>query len=50
MNSLSGKKAQDFVKWLDLIKGLLPDSMTIDEAAEIFERRCQEKEEKKDES
>lgn len=50
MNSLSGKRAQEFVRWLDLIKGLLPPKMRLSEAQEIWERRNKEREEIKNES
>lgn len=45
MAKLQGEKAQKFVAWLACVKGFLPMSMTINEAAEIFERRYKEQEE-----
>ena len=42
MSKLQGEKAQKFIAWLACVKGFLPMSMTIDEAAEIFERRFDE--------
>ncbi|MDE1829558.1 MAG: hypothetical protein KGI25_04480 [Thaumarchaeota archaeon] len=49
MSKLQGEKAQKFVAWLACIKGFLPKSMTIEEASDIFLRRCadEEKEAKK---
>lgn len=46
---LKGEKATKFVAWLALVKGFLPQSMSIDEAVQIFLRRCAEDEEKKNE-
>jgi len=47
MMKLQGEKATKFVAWLSCVKGFLPMSMSINEAAEIFERRYQEQEEAK---
>ena len=47
MTSLSGKKAEDFVDWLEKIKYLLPPLMKISEARELFERKLREDEELK---
>ncbi len=44
MSKLQGEKAQRFVAWLACVKGFLPNSMTINEASEIFLRRDAEKE------
>lgn len=46
MSNVSGRSSEDFVdfiKWLELIKGLLPSKMSLREANEIFLRRKQEK-------
>jgi len=52
VKNISGDKATKFVAWLSCVKGFLPASMTLEEAAEIFLRRCNEEEvmkhEKKD--
>ena len=40
---LTGDKATKFVAWLSLVKGFLPQSMSLEEAAEIFLRRDKEK-------
>jgi hypothetical protein len=47
MNILKGEKASQFVAWLSVVKGFLPKSMSIDEAAKIFLRRCKDEEEEK---
>lgn len=49
MSKLTGDKATKFVAWLAVIKGFLPKSMSIEEASDIFLRRCadDEKEAKK---
>jgi hypothetical protein len=44
---LKGEKAAKFVSWLACVKGFLPNSMTIEEASEIFLRRCADEEEAK---
>jgi hypothetical protein len=49
MSSLSGKKAQDFVLWLEDAKWLLPPKMSIEEARLLFERKLKEEDELKDE-
>ena len=50
MNILKGEKATQFVAWLSVVKGFLPKSMSIEEASQIFLRRCKDEEEaKKDE-
>ena len=49
MSNLSGKKTEDFVKWLELIRGFLPGSMSIAEAKEIFLRKSKEEDRQKDE-
>ena len=50
MNILKGDKATQFVAWLSVVKGFLPKSMSIEEASQIFLRRCKDEEEaKKDE-
>ncbi len=36
MNTLHGKKAEDFVIWLEKARHLLPDETTIEEAKELF--------------
>jgi hypothetical protein len=47
MNVLKGEKATKFVAWLSLIKGFLPPSMSIEEASQIFLRRCKDEEDAK---
>lgn len=47
MSILKGDKAAQFVAWLSLIKGFLPKSMSIEEASQIFLRRCADEEEAK---
>lgn len=49
MSTLSGDKAAKFVAWLACVKGFLPNSMTIEEASQIFLRRYEEEEAKHDE-
>lgn len=49
MQGLKGKKAEDFVYWLEQIKFLLPGEMTISEARELFERKIKYEEQKKHE-
>lgn len=44
MSILKGDKATEFIAWLACIKGFLPKSMTIEEASDIFLRRCAERE------
>ncbi len=39
MEKLQGSEAQKFVTWLTMIKSMLPKSMTISEAQEIFVRK-----------
>ncbi len=46
MTTLSGDKATKFVAWLAVVSGFLPSSMSIDEAAQIFLRRCEDDEKK----
>lgn len=41
--NLSGTKAEDFLKWLQLISGLLPPKMSLKEAKAIFLRREEER-------
>ncbi len=45
MSKIIGDKANKFLAWLACIQGLLPKSMTITEASEIFLRRCKDEEE-----
>lgn len=47
MTSLSGKKAEAFVEWLEVAKHYLPPLMKISEARELFERKLKENEELK---
>lgn len=49
MNGLSGKKAKEFVEWLEEAKWILPPKMSIDEARQLFERKIKEEEELKNE-
>lgn len=42
MNQLSGDKATKFVAWLSVAGSFLPKSMSIEEASNIFLRRCAE--------
>lgn len=44
MTKLQGEKATKFIAWLAVVKGFLPKSMSIDEAAKIFLRRCADEE------
>lgn len=44
MSKLQGDKAAKFVAWLACVKGFLPNSMTIEEASQIFLRRYEEEE------
>lgn len=46
MSTLQGEKAAKFVAWLACVKGFLPNSMTIEEASQIFLRRYEEEESK----
>ncbi len=48
MDALIGKEAEKFVAWLTMVKGFLPNNMTILEAQKIFIRK-REDEKKKDE-
>ncbi len=45
MSGIQGEKAVKFLAWLECISGLLPKSMTLEEASSIFLRRCREQEE-----
>lgn len=45
MNSLIGKKAEQFVEWLHEAKFILPPKMRLDEARQLFERKQQEEDE-----
>lgn len=47
MSTIQVEKAKKFVAWLACVKGFLPKSMTINEASEIFLRRCADEEEVK---
>ena len=38
MNGLSGKKAEEFVKWLNEARHLIPCATTIDEARHMWEQ------------
>lgn len=49
MTQLSGEKATKFIAWLAVVKGFLPSSMSIEEASDIFLRRYEEDEMKKQE-
>lgn len=49
MNTLSGKKAEAFVKWLEEARYYLPPKMSIDEARGVFEQKLKEEEELKNE-
>ena len=44
MNTLSGKKAEQFVEWLHEARWILPPLMKLSEARELFERKVKEKE------
>lgn len=46
MSTIQGDKAAKFVAWLSCVKGFLPNSMTIEEASQIFVRRYEEEEAK----
>lgn len=45
---LKGDKATKFVAWLSVVKGFLPKSMSIEEAMQIFLRRCADEEKDKE--
>ncbi len=49
MSGLFGKKAKDFVEWLEVAQWLLPHKMSIAEARQLFERKIKEEEELKNE-
>ncbi len=44
MAMLKGVEAAKFVAWLAVVKGFLPKSMSIEEASNIFLRRCEDEE------
>jgi hypothetical protein len=45
MTALIGKKAEDFVKWLNLVKGFLPAKMPLLEAKTLWERKIRDEKE-----
>jgi hypothetical protein len=44
MSILQGDMSSKFVAWLSVVKGFLPKSMSIEEASQIFLRRCEDME------
>ncbi len=50
MSGMYGKKAEEFVEWLEEAKYCLPPKMSIEEARGVFERKLKEEEELRNES
>ncbi len=49
MTVLAGKKADDFVRWLNIAQFILPPKMSIEEAKNLFLRKVHEEDEIKHE-